>query len=125
MATASCSERSRTGNVDNRWFGATPRFEDDKVFLPLQAADFLAGAVRQHLSNVDGRARELMDKVAAGSDVDLKELFPYGHLSRNISYMITYPREDTIFDMIAGMFRPKPGLSVFDKNTLINTKVTG
>ncbi len=31
---------------NNRWlFGATPRFEDDKQFLPLQAADFQAWAI--------------------------------------------------------------------------------
>lgn len=28
-------------------FGSTPRFEDDKEFLPLQAADFLAWWVRK------------------------------------------------------------------------------
>jgi hypothetical protein len=33
---------------NNRWlFGATPRFEDDKQFLPLQAADFQAWAIRR------------------------------------------------------------------------------
>ena len=30
-----------------KYYGATPRFEDDKIFLPLQGADLIAGIVRE------------------------------------------------------------------------------
>jgi hypothetical protein len=109
-------------DVDNRWFGATPRFEDDKVFLPLQAADFLAGAARQHLTNVADRARVLMDKLAAGDAIDIKELFPYGNRSREFTYMITYPSEDELFEIICGLFRDRP-VRIYDKKSLILTKI--
>lgn len=41
------------------FYGATPRFENDKVFLPLQAADFLAWWVRKWYT--DGKPECLQD----------------------------------------------------------------
>ena len=37
-----------------RYYGATPRFEDDKDFLPLQGADLIAGLVRR--SYLEGKS---------------------------------------------------------------------
>lgn len=91
------------GETVRRLFGASPRFEDDKEFLPLQAADFWAWWVRKWAN--EGTANENLAKPH------------FDHWDRSVSHKAgrinIYLTEDQIVHaMIEGIRKNNPDIQI-------------
>jgi hypothetical protein len=86
-------------------YGATPRFESDDAFLPLQAADFWAWWVRK------GFEEDMIDRIGCGD-------FPTWQANRQIPSIILAPTEDQMVNTIIAMARTiiGPRHAIYDGN---------
>lgn len=94
-------------NVFRDRFGATPRFENDDDFLPLQAADFFAWWVRQWSKDGDKYGNRFPWRVKAG-----------------FHWIGASSSEDDMFNDFAKTIRDQHGpiFSVYDRETLLQVR---
>ena len=89
-----------------RWFGATPRFENDKEFLPLQAADLWAWWIREW--HEDG------SPMVAGEGGNKMILGLVSSNRRREAVIIQY-NEEQIVEVLLGIARSVyPNVAVYD-----------
>jgi hypothetical protein len=81
------------------YYGATPKFEDDKDFLPLQAADFWAWWVRKW--HEEGDALHHIEKLNFNLWKAKRKYFPRIHVAFDEDQMV-----EAIKSLISGQLRP-------------------
>lgn len=91
-----------------------PIFEDDKDFLPLQAADFFAYWLRRRITEFGSMAA-----VPEGG-----RIFPFGDDAQKVMrYYVVQHDEEEIVSRLMSVQHDNPGLTFLDRKSLINTRV--